>query len=897
MVTSTDARTAARSGVQAGAGDPVLLSKITIPSLPAWAIARPRIEKLVDAGTRGPLTTVTGPPASGKTMAIASWAAATSANHRVLAWISLDDYDNQPKVFWSYLVAALRRAGVAPALASPAAGGETVDHVFLLRLASELAAQDPPLVVVLDDLHVITRRAVLDGLAYVLRNATPGLHVVISSRMDPLLPLYRYRLAGQLTEIRADDLAFTLPETTALMAQHGITLSAAGLERIVARTEGWAGGVRLAAISLDGHPDPEQFVKEFDVEDSAVTGYLVDEVLTAQPAPIREFLLRTSILNQVNADIARELNDDEHVADVLPALARTNAFIRPVGHGWYRYHSLFAAVLRLKLRREHPGQVPELNRRAARWYQRSGLLTEAVRHAADAGDWPFAARIALDELAAGQLIEWRGTRSLAASFRRMPAEPAWMQPQPLLVHAALELSDGIPGGTALEAAEGILARLPADGEIPARLAAAQVRLAMSRQTGDHDAAVAAAARAGALLAEMPGSQIARHPEIHVHVESGRGVTELWSGDLEMAAATFTSALNATPAGIYERADCLGFLALVEALRGRLGHAAALAGQAADAAGSAGDGLAEVTSPAATVARAYVHLERNERRQAHAQLRRADGALRIAPDKLIGAIACLVAARCRLAEGGIRPASDLIGRARQGWSPPRWLDHRLTLLQSRVHAAAGDIKSAVELAERAGSQSALDAAVTLAQAWLAAADHQAAGRALAVGVASPGDPPERVRLEGWLVDAQLRYDANDGARGRRSLENALRLGRPERLRLAFAMERSWIRPVLRRDPQLACAYQDLLEPGPASTGRPLVQRPGTDQAAPVIVERLSEREREVLRFLSEMLSTAEIAAEMYISVNTVKTHLRSIYRKLSAGHRSEAVRRGRQLELI
>ena len=220
-----------------------------------------------------------------------------------------------------------------------------------------------------------------------------------------------------------------------------------------------------------------------------------------------------------------------------------------------------------------------------------------------------------------------------------------------------------------------------------------------------------------------------------------------------------------------------------------------------------------------------------------------------------------------------------------------------LTQSRVYAAAGDIKSAVDLAERAEPQSALDAAVTLAQAWLAAGDHQAAGRALATGVASPGEPPDQVRLEGCLVDAQLSYGGGDGVRGRRSLERALRLGKSELLRLAFAMERAWIRPVLRRNPELAQAYQDLLEPGQMINSRIPAQRVNTGQAAPMIVEPLSEREREVLRLLSGMLTTAEIGTEMYISVNTVKTHLRSIYRKLSAAHRGEAVRRARELQLI
>ena len=900
MVTSTDARATARSRMQAaGAEDPVLISKITAPSLPAWAVERRHIEERIAEGARGPLTTITGPPGSGKTMAIALWAAA-DADPGTLVWITLDDYDNRPKAFWSYVVAALRRSGIAVPPVSSATARGTVDHVFLARLASVLAAQDPPVVLVLDDLHLLTDRNTLDGLAYVLRNATPGLHLVVSSRMDPLLPLHRYRLTGELAEIRADDLAFSLPEAAELMAQHGLTLPAGVLERIVTRTEGWAAGIRLAAISLDGHPDPEQFAKEFDAEDSAVTGYLVDEVLNAQPTAIRDFLLRTSILNRVSADIARELNDDEPATDVLPLLAQANAFVRPVGDGWYRYHSLFTAVLRLKLRREHPGQASELNRRAALWYQRRGLLTEAVRHAADSGDWPFAARIALDELAIGQLMEPRGTRPLAETFRRMPEEVTWTAPQPLLVAAAIELSgaDGAPSAAALDAAESFLEQLPAGDEIPARLAAAQVRLAVSRRIGDLDAAKAATARAGALLEQIPGGHVARHPEIHAQVLSGRGAVELWSGDLDAAAATFSSAIAAAsgPEGRYELGDCLAYHALVDALRGRLSRAGELADQAVGAAESS-DGLGEFTSPVAAVALACVHLERNELRQAHSELRLADGALRIAPDKLIGAIACLVAARCHLAEGGIKAGADMVDRARLGWSPPGWLEHKLTLVQSRIYAAAGDIRSAVDAAERAEPQSALDAAVTLAQAWLAGGDRQAAGRALATTLARPGEPLKQVSLEGWLVNSRLSYADGDGVRGRRSLEYALRLGKPERLRLAFASERTWIHPVLRRDPELARAYQDLLEPGPAIVSRLPVRRSDVSQAAPVIVEQLSQRESEVLRHLSGMLSTAEIATEMYISVNTVKTHLRSIYRKLSAAHRGEAVRRARKLKLI
>ena len=898
MVTNTAAQGPERSIRQGtGADDPVLKSKITGPSAPGWAVSRPRIDKLIAQGARRPLTVVTGPPGAGKTMALALWA---STYPGVLAWVTLDDYDNRPRVFWSYVITALRQAGiVVPRALSVTARGHAVDHAFLVRFASAMAAQDPAVTLVLDDLHLLTEPKVLDGLAYVLRNAGRGLHLVGASRMDPLLPLHRYRLIGELTEIRADDLAFTVPESGLLMAQHGITLSTESHERLVRRAEGWAAGLRLAAISMAGHPDPDQFIKEFAAEDSAVTGYLVQEVLNAQPAHVRDFLLRTSILDRVCADLAGELADDESAPDALAALARANAFVLPVGHGWYRYHSLLAAVLRLKLRRDCPDQVPDLHLRAAGWYRRNGSLTEAVRHAGEAGDWLLAARTVVDELVVGRLIEPRGNEQLADGFRRMPHDPKWTEPQPLLIDAAIQLSRGQhdPSGASLAAAESILEHLPADAEVPSRLAAAMIRLALSRRTGNLDAAMAAAAGTGTLLEAVPEDLLARHSEIYAQVLSGRGAVELWSGHFDAAAATFDTGMAACASdSANERADCLGHLALLDALGGNLNHAVELAVGAAGLSENNEDGPSEPLSAAAEVALASVHTERNELSLARGRLKRAYDALRARPDKLISAAACLVAARRSLAEGRPGAAAENAGRARHGWSPPAWFDHRLRLLESSACAAISDTDSAVDMAASAGPGSWLDAAAALAHARLAAGDSQAARHALA-SVSAGADTPDWVRLEGWLVDAQISYSSGDSGRGRRSLEHALRLGEPERLRLPFVLQRTWIRPVLRRDPDLADAYRHMLEPDLVSPAGVPAQQPGAGSSAPLVVERLSEREGEVLRHVSTMLSTAEIAAEMYISVNTVKTHLKSIYRKLAATHRGEAVRRARELELI
>ena len=269
MATHGASQVATRTRWSAVSADgPVLTAKITAPGVPERAVQRPRITKLIAEGVRWcQLTVVTGPPGAGKTTALALWAVAEPG---IVAWVGLDEFDNRPGVFWSHVMAALRESGVTLPGALPAAmRGRAGDRVFLLELAAALAAQDPPVTLVLDDLHLLTAPTVLDGLHYVLRNVGPGLRLVASSRMDPLLPVHRYRLAGELAEIRASDLAFSTAEAGLLLAWQGSTLTAGQLECLTRRTEGRAAGVRLAAVSLDGHPDPDQFLRELAAEDSA----------------------------------------------------------------------------------------------------------------------------------------------------------------------------------------------------------------------------------------------------------------------------------------------------------------------------------------------------------------------------------------------------------------------------------------------------------------------------------------------------------------------------------------------------------------------------------------------------------------------------------------------------
>ena len=740
------------------ADESVLTSKITVPALPAWMVSRQRIGTLIAHAARGPLTAVTGPPGAGKTMALASWADAPQPGP--VAWVTLDRFDNRPGAFWPYVAEALRRAGVALPAGLPAAAAGAPEE-FLRQFALALAGLDPPAALVLDDFHLISDARLLEGLDYLLRNARSGLHLLVASRMDPMLPLHRYRLAGEVTEIRARDLAFSVPEAGLLLAQHGVTLPAESLTTLTRRNEGWAAGLRMAAMSMAGHPDPGQFVKELDAEDGPIAGYLVDEVLNSQPADVRDLLLRTSILDRVSVELAGELTGEAESGGVIPALAQANAFVQPVGNGWYRYHSLFADILRLKLRHESPRLVGQLRGRAARWLWRNGTLREAVTQAAAAGDWPLATRMAVEDLAVGVLLSPLTGQELAEAFRPMPADPAAPEPPDLIVAAALALRQDREdtGAARLAGAERLLGRLPADAELPSRLAAAMLRLTLARRGGDLAAATAAAEQAGSVLGRMPEDMLRRHPEVRLLDLANRGSVEMWAGRLDDAAAT----LSVCAADACGSCDGIGRRALVEAVRGRLASAGRL-GAAACVPPDAG--RAWHPSAAAEVALAWVSVEHNRLADAASRLSRAEDALRLQPDRLVGAIACLVAARLRLARGGAGAAMEMIARARRGWSPPPWLDQRLAL----------------------------------------AASHARAGRGAA-------------------------------------------------------------------------------------------RQHGPERDEPLIVETLSGRELEVLGYVARMLSTAEIAEQMYLSVNTVKSHLKSIFRKLGVSHRRDAVRRARQLALI
>jgi LuxR family transcriptional regulator, maltose regulon positive regulatory protein len=886
--TDTDDHEAPRS--RAG---PLLRSKITPPGLPGWLVPRPRIGKCIDMGVRrGILTVLSGPAGAGKTTALTAWAVGSHWPGPV-AWFTLDEYDNEPGVFWRYLSAALRQAGVPLPDSEPGdrLAGSAAPRV---RVTSVLETQHPPAVLLLDNLHLLREDKIAAELAYVLRQAKPGLRVIITTRGEPPLPLHQYLLTGDLTEIQTDQLAFTQAEAKSLLGQHDLADHGEFLDSLVRETEGWAAGLRLAAVAArrGSFAGPAGLRSA----DHPVTAYLTREMINPQPRHVRDFLLRTSIVDSFSSELAAELTGQEHAAVTLANLVRANTFIQRTGEGWYRYHPLFAGVLRARLSDESPGMAAALRRRAATWFTAHGDLPAAVRYATRAGEWQLAAEAVVDDLAVGRLVDPGGGPDLVTGLRDIPSSSSWQLPQPFLVAAGVALATGdvCTSTTWLNGADHLLHGLTTDQEVPSRFAAEVIRFELARCGGELEAMYSAAAAAGSALSRLPAQARARHPELAGQVLAKQGSAELWLGHLDKATKTLTDAV--APPRRASDTDCVGHLALAAALTGRLGRAEELAGGP----------VRELANVPADIALAWTHLERDELPAARSSLKRAETGLRTRRDRAASAVACLVAVRLHLAECRPAAAARMLDRAREGWPVPGWLEQRLTVAEARVRTMAGDTVAALDAADRCGDGGELDAAVARAAAWVAAGDLKAAWRALRDAFESAADRPgqllEPALLDALLLDARLRYADGDRSAGRRSLAQALRMACGEDVRLPFAMAQEWLSPVLRTDAELAEIYRALTRQAQRhsldQSGQDDVVRAGCGAAdGPAVIEPLTGREQEVLSRVAQLMSTAEIASELCISINTVKTHLKSVHRKLAVAHRREAVRRARQLKLL
>ncbi|MFF7188756.1 LuxR C-terminal-related transcriptional regulator [Streptomyces sp. NPDC008222] len=878
-------------------GDPLLAARFTVPTPPRAYLRRPRLTERLERGVEGPLTLVNGPAGAGKTLLVADWITAGGAPGRT-AWLTVAADDNAPGVFWTYALECLRRHGLeAPEdIGSPARPGE-VDQSLLTRLAARLSRRTQPLILVLDEFdRIVTSTEVAEQLQFVLRHAGGGLRLLIVSRTEPLLPLHRYRAAGEVTDIRGADLALGPEETAELLDRHGMRLSEAGTRALTERTGGWAAGLRLCILAAQGAQDPETFLKDFEAGRSTLADFLLAEVLDTQPAETQDLLLRTSILEQIHPGLAAALTGRDDAERILAVLQRANAFVESIGGAWYRLHPLFAEILRVHLRVRHPGLEPELHRRAGRWLSEAGLLTEALPHAVAAGDWEPATTRFIAEPAIGRLLTGLDAERLDALFSRMP--PNARGPAADLVRAARALAshDLDRGLGHLYRAERHLPGDDAPDSAALRLSCALLRVLAARTTGSADLAEAAARDAETARRALPADRLARHPELSALLLSDLGSAQLWAGRLEAARSALSAAAQVDdgPQTAHLRQECLGGLALIDFLHGRPGRAETHAGEAVAEAERAGLPPAARAGVARLVL-AAVAIERDDLAVARTHLDHAVAAALREP--LVTAGLALLRSRLLLARGKARAALRLVAALGPSATvePSPWLQERVALAMAAAHLAEGRTEAASRvleeaLGERVGGAETLVAA---ARAHLAAGDDEAAQALLARLPVGRGEGPG-ITVRVLLARAQAADARGDDAEAHRLVVRALAVARPERLRRPFLECGTWLRRLARRRSALAQGHDWL---GAGLTGHaPVRDAPGDGVPAPV-TESLSEREHEVLERLAQLMSTEEIAADLYLSVNTVKTHLKSLYRKLAVTRRSEAVRRARELHLL
>jgi LuxR family transcriptional regulator, maltose regulon positive regulatory protein len=884
------------------AGLPLLATKLTPPRPPVRLVSRPRLFARLDTGTQQLLTLVSAPPGAGKTTLLATWSSSGHAPGPV-AWLSLDAGDNDPARFWAYVLAALCRSGAvsAEAMLRSLAPGPGTDDTFLLLLVSALAELPGPVVLVLDDVQDITDAAVRNGLAFLLRRAPPQLRLVLATRIDPPLPLQRLVVSGQLAEVRSADLAFTVPEVADLLAEYEYRqrLSEDDLVMLHARTEGWAAGLRLAAMSLQGQPDPHRFVAELAGDDKSIADYLVGEVLEQQPDELRSFLLRTCIVEELNGDLADALTGRRDGGWTLARLERANAFVTALGspRGTYRYHNLFATLLRYELRRKAPDEFVELHRRAARWYAAHGQAANAIRQTLMAGNWGDAAELIAEH---GLSLILRGdAATLHDLVGRLPAGLVRADPElALLAVADGIMSDDPDTATAcLQLAGQREALLNEDRRGRFTRLLTVLRAALAWQVGDLDGALAAGREALALQAQAGagGADDARAVAL-----TNLGAAELWAGELDGAEVHLREGQAvALRAGLSSlQLACTGHLAVLHALRGAPDQAFRLGREAVELAEGRG-WSSSVRAAGGYLALAWVHYDRDELVEASHYLERAAAVPGTRPQPLTLALAIL-RARLQRAWGDLEGPLATVASARQdlaGWRPPAHLWRWLALTEAELRGAAGQAQPARALLEGLRESGPLRAWEATVLGRLQLAEGDPAGAATTVAPCLDGTAPAGFLMapaEAWLLDALARDALADRDRAARSLERALTLAEQGGFRRSFldagAPARSMLARYRHRVPT-SWSYLDELLQASTESAR------ATTASPPALVERLTERERIVLRYLPSLMTYEEIAADLYVSLNTVKSHAHGIFRKLGVTGRRQAVRSARELRLL
>jgi LuxR family maltose regulon positive regulatory protein len=849
-------------------------------------VERPRLLELVEEGTKRPLTLISAPAGSGKTVLLRAWIEAAEEPEKI-AHVALGREHADRRTFWIDVMQAVSAARPELAgLAVPAGGTRPLtDFLF------ELGRLESPLVIVLDDFHFVGSGAVVSDIQWLLERHHPALRLVIATRHDPPLRLLRLRVAEELAEIRGADLAFTEPETGELLA--GVALASADVQTLWESTEGWAAALKMAELSLQTHPDPHAFVEGFAGDDRAVTDYLTTEVLSSYDDEALGFLLRISIVERINAELAEALTGVADGQRSLRDLERADGFVDGLDSrgSWYRLHPLLAEVLRAEARHRLADELPALHTSASLWLADHGEPLEAVRHAVAAPDWQLAAELIGEQWLRCMLNGLGG--SLRQLARQIPDDIVRADAELALAMAGLLLEAGD-----IEHADELLltAYEVADTLSPTRshrfnVTATATALYRARLDGDVDEALSAARLA---LRERWDRSVAA--EVRALTLANLGIAEFWAGNFDQALDRLQAA-----AGLALEFGCdyvvlmaESYLAAVDAREGRLSDAHSRARTAIQLADRRG--WAEVPHVAvAHVALASVHLWWNELDEAEGAADRARETLGRSAEPLLAPLVAQLRARLCTMRGDAVTGLEVLRGGDRAPKLPEWLRVSGSFVEAELWLALGEPGRARRCLESVDSAGLSDAAVGMARLELARGEPEAALREIAGFLVDDREALMPVtRTEAWTIDAIARDAIHDEPGALRAIERALDLAEPRGFTNSIIRYGPPVRSLLRRRIANGTAHRAFA----AEILSVLEEKPGSQRpSAQPLLEPLSERELVVLRFLPTLMSNAEIAGEMFVSVNTVKTHLKHIYRKLDVSDRREAVRRGRELHLL
>jgi LuxR family maltose regulon positive regulatory protein len=905
--------------------DALLATKLNVPWPQPGFVLRPRLAQALSQGLARGRVLICAPAGFGKTSLLADWA---RSDGRPVAWLGLDAGDNDPARFWRYVVAALDQAqpGIAerlgPLLGPPAPRSF---EGLVTALINELAADPGPdeVLLVLDDYHLIDAGPVHEPVAFLLENLPPGLRVVVSGRADPPLPLARLRARGQLAELRAGELRFTIGEAAALLgAAAGPVLPDTAVAALTARTEGWAAGLQLAALSLRGRADAAGFVAAFSGSHRFVLDYLADEVLDGQPGPVRAFLLETSVLERLSGELCDAVTGRTGSQAMLHHIERAGLFLIPLDEvrGWWRYHHLFADLLRARLEQERPGRMQELHRAAAAWSDEHDLGDDAVRHALAAGDAAWAAQLV--ERYVDALLRRSEGMTLRRWLSTLPAEVVRARPRLCLaqgfnavvsgqVDAIEPLLDDAERAVAAAGSQlpeppvgpagGVLANVPAG--------IAFLRAELARLRGDAARAVDWDRQARAQLGES---------DFYLRTLVGANLAVTYwlrgqPGQAERGLAEALAERRAAGEGYLATRVCHD-LGQVQRAQGNLDAALATYRQALDIAGEVSSqpphlgivhvGLAEVLYERDELAAALDHATRG------VTLCRQ---LAFTPPLAAG---LAILARIRQAHGDAAAAIVAMGEAGQVELSPHVvaLFNPVPSQRARLLLAQGDVTAASQWAKAAGLSPEdepdypQEPAYLLLARVLLAQDRPGPAltllQRLLATAASQGRIGNVIEIQALRALALAARGDHAGALG--ALAEAVTLACPPGYVRVFADEGAPMRALLTR---LAAARKDQrapacgIDPGYLTgllraCGQASAAPPSRAAAAlPGLAEPLTDREAEVLRLLAAGRSNQRIAHELVVALDTVKKHVTHVLAKLGAANRTEAVARARQLGLI